>query len=63
MDITNLDIDSLLEKKARSRSPDYDSKELTNKIAYKLGVAEAVIWQLILAFPHDKREEIIKDFL
>ena len=63
MNIEDLDVDSLLDKKARSRLPDYDSKELINKIAYKLGVAEAVIWRLILAFPHDKREEIIKDIL
>lgn len=63
MNITDLDVDSLLEKKARSHAPDYESKELLNKIACKLGVAEAVIWHLILAFPHDKREEIIKDIL
>lgn len=60
MHITTKDVELYVQKLARQYDPKFDEKTVLEQTASCLGIAQVVIWDLIMDLDPDKRVKIIK---
>jgi hypothetical protein len=60
MHLDSKDVEAYLERQARKYHKNYESDTAANQVASRLGIAVAVIWELIMDLDPDVRAKHVK---